>query len=222
MSEHRIKELLGPYALGDLSAEEKRELERHLEACPECRSELGLLRQTHELLEEATAGGPPPQLKARVLAQATGETPARPGSRWRLWIPAAAALLVVTVLSVGLFQPIIGDSSAGVPLTAAALAPEASGEVRGERVGENIRIELDVRSLPELGEDEYYEMWYAREDGERISCGAFRTASEGQTTVNFTTPINARSYPEIEVRREADDGNPQASGEKVLEGRFPA
>ncbi len=131
-------------------------------------------------------------------------------------------MLVVTVLSVGLFQPIIGDSLAGVPLTATALAPEASGEVRGERVGENIRIELDVRSLPELGEDEYYEMWYAREDGERISCGAFRTAPEGQTSVNFTTPINARYYPEIEVTRQADDGDPQASGEKVLEGRLPA
>ncbi len=67
-----------------------------------------------------------------------------------------------------------GGSSTGVPLTATALAPEASGKVRGERAGENIRIELDVRGLPELREDEYYEMWYAREDGERISCGAFR------------------------------------------------
>ncbi|MDP8953266.1 MAG: anti-sigma factor [Actinomycetota bacterium] len=223
MIEHRKRELLGPYALGDLSAEEKRELERHLEVCPECWGELELLRQTHALLNKAAAaGGPPPELKARVLARATGEAPYRPGSRWRLWIPAAAALLVITVLGVGLFQALVGYSSAGVPLTATTRAPEASGEVRGERVGENIRIELDVRGLPELGEDEYYEMWYAREDGERISCGAFRTAPEGQTTVNFTTPINARSYPEIEVTREADDGNPQASEEKVLEGRLPA
>ncbi len=218
MSEHRFGELLGPYALGDLSAEEKRELERHLEACPECRGELDLLRQTHNLLEEVAAGGPPPELKARVLARATGEAPSRPGSRWRLWIPAAAALLVVAVLGVGLFQAITGSSSAGVPLTATALAPQASGEVRGERAGENIRIELDVRGLPELGEDEYYEMWYAREDGERISCGAFRPEPEGLTTVNFTTPINARAYPEIEITREPDDGDPGSSGEKVLEG----
>jgi len=109
-----------------------------------------------------------------------------------------------------------------VPLTATALAPEASGELRGERAGENIRIELDVRGLPELGEDEYYEMWYAKEDGERISCGAFRPAPDGQTTVYLTTPLNARDYPEIEVTREADAGNPQASGEKVLEGELPA
>lgn len=222
MSEHRISELLGPYALGDLSVEEKRELEHHLEACPECRGELARVRQTHELLKEVAASEPPPELKARVLAQATGQIPSRPRSRWRLWVPAAAALLVVAVLGFGLFQVIAGSRSTGVPLTATALAPEASGEVRGERAGENIRIQLDVRGLPELREDEYYEMWYAREDGERISCGAFRPDPEGQTIVNFTTPLNARYYPEIEVTREADDGNPQASADKVLEGRLPA
>ena len=93
--------------------------------------------------------------------------------------------------------------------------------VRGELAGENIRIELEVRGLPELGEDEYYEMWYYAEEehgGGRISCGAFRTAPEGQTIVNFTTPLNARDYPEIEVTREPDDGDPASSGEAVLEG----
>ncbi len=224
MSEHRFAELLGPYALGDLPVEEKLELERHLEACSECRGELEGVRQTHDLLRKVAASGPPPELKARVLSRATGaETPpSRLGGGRRLWIPVAAALLVVAVLGVGLFQVIANDSSAGVPLTATALAPEASGEVRGERAGENIRIQLEVRGLPELREDEYYEMWYAREDGERISCGAFRTDPEGPTSVNFTTPVNARSYPEIEVTREDDDGDPRTSGEKVLEGELQA
>jgi anti-sigma-K factor RskA len=224
VSEHRFAELLGPYALGDLLGEEKRELERHLEACPECRGELERVRQTHDLLRKVAASGPRPELKARVLAGATGaETPpSLSGGRRRFWIPAAATLLVVAVLGVGLFQVIANDSSAGVPLTATALAPEASGEVRGERAGENIRIQLEVRGLPELREDEYYEMWYAREDGERISCGAFRPDPEGPTSVNFTTPINAKFYPEIEVTRQADDGNPQISGQKVLEGELPA
>ena len=136
-------------------------------------------------------------------------------------VPAAAALLVVAVLGVGLLLAFLDDSSAGLPLTATALAPEASGVVRGEPAGENIRIELEVRGLPELGEDEYYEMWYYTEEedgGGRISCGAFRTAPEGQATVNFTTPLNAREYPEIEVTREPDDGDPASSGEAVLEG----
>jgi anti-sigma-K factor RskA len=221
MTEDRYGELLGPYVLGELTAEEERGLERHLEGCPECRNELEIIRHTHDLLRKEAATVPPPELKDRVLAQATGEISERSRSRWRLLVPAAAALLVVAVLGVGLLLAFLDDSSAGLPLTATALAPGASGVVRGEPAGENIRIELEVRGLPELGEDEYYEMWYYTEEedgGGRISCGAFRTAPEGQATVNFTTPLNAREYPEIEVTREPDDGDPASSGEAVLEG----
>ena len=34
MSEDRFEMLLGPYVLGELTDEEERELERHLEECP--------------------------------------------------------------------------------------------------------------------------------------------------------------------------------------------
>jgi hypothetical protein len=36
--------------------------------------------------------------------------------------------------------------------------------------------------------------------------------------VNLTAPASAVSYPEIEVTREPDDGDPGSSGEKVLVG----
>jgi RNA polymerase sigma-70 factor, ECF subfamily len=220
VTEDRFWELLGPYVLGELSAEEEREMERHLDGCAGCRSDLDQVRQTHARLREEAATVPPPELKARVLARATGEAPTRSGDGRRLWI-VAAALLVIAVVGVGLLWATLDDSSSDLPLTATALAPGASGVVRGEPVGENIRIELEVQGLPELGEDEYYEMWYYTEEedgGGRISCGAFRTAPEGQTTVNFTTPLNARDYPEIEVTCEPDDGDPASSGEAVLEG----
>jgi anti-sigma-K factor RskA len=223
MTEDRYGELLGPYVLGELTAEEERGLERHLEGCPECRNELESIRHTHELLRKGAATAPPPELKDRVLVQATSETPARSRVRWRLLVSAAATLLVIAVLGVGLLWATFGDSPVSLPLTATALAPGASGVVRGEPAGENIRIELEVGGLPELGEDEYYEMWYYAEEehgGGRISCGAFRTAPEGQTIVNFTTPLNARNYPEIEVTREPDDGDPASSGEAVLEGNL--
>jgi hypothetical protein len=223
VTEDRFSGLLGPYVLRDLTANEKNELENHLEGCPACRNELENIRRTHEILRKEAATVPPPELKDRVLAQATGEISERSRSRWRLLVPATAALLVVAVFGVGLLLAFLDDSSAGLPLTATALAPEASGVVRGEPAGENIRIELEVRGLPELGEDEYYEMWYYTENeegGGRISCGAFRTGPEGQTTVIFTTPLNAREYPEIEVTREPDNGEPASSGEAVLEGEL--
>jgi anti-sigma-K factor RskA len=218
VNEDRFEELLGPYLLRQLTAEEEHELERHLEGCERCRDELERVWQTHALLGELAANEPPPELKGRVLAHARGEASARSVSRWKLWVPAAAALLVAGILGIGLFAAITGDSSSGVPLTATALAPGASGELRGEKVGENLRVELAVEGLPELRKHEYYEMWYATEDGKRISCGTFRAQPEGRTTVNLTAPALATSYPLIEVTREPDDGDPAASGKKILVG----
>ena len=74
--------------------------------------------------------------------------------------------------------------------------------------------------MPKLKEGEYYEMWYYAEDGSRISCGTFRAGPEGRTTVNLTAPATAKRYPEIEVTREPDDGDPGASGDEVLTGSF--
>jgi len=221
VAEDRFEELLGPYLLGELAVEEERELERHLEGCPRCRGELERIRRAHALLQATADVAPPPELKDRVLGQVRGEIPARSGGKWWFWASAAAALLIVAVLGVGLFRAITSDSSEGVPLTATALAPEAGGEVRVEEVGQNLRVELEVWDMPELREGEYYEMWYyAEEDGGRISCGTFRAGPEGRTTVNLTAPASARGYPEIEITREPDDGDPKPSGEEVLEGNF--
>jgi anti-sigma-K factor RskA len=219
VAEDRFEELLGSYLLGELTVEEERELEHHLEECPKCRHELGRARQAHDLLGQLAATEPPAELKGQLLAQVRGET-LGPSRAWWFWVSAAAALLVVAVLGVGLFRAITGDPSSGVPLTATALAPEAGGEVRVEEVGENFQVELEVWDMPKLEEDEYYEMWYYAEDGGRISCGTFRARPEGRTTVNLTAPASAEDYPEIEITREPDDGNPEASGEEVLEGKL--
>jgi anti-sigma-K factor RskA len=217
MTEDRFEKLLGPYLLGELSVEEERELEGHLEECSGCRGELARARQTHDLLRELAAGGPPPELKDRVLAQARGEIPARSRGGWRIWVP-AAALLVIAVLGAGLLWTITKDSSEGIPLEATVPTSEGGGELSGEVEEGNLQIELVVWDLPELRKDEYYELWYAKEAGGRISCGTFRAQQGGKTTVNLTAPANAVAYPEIEVTREPDDGDPGSSGEKVLVG----
>jgi anti-sigma-K factor RskA len=218
VTEDRFGELLGPYVLGELTADEERELERHLEECPSCWAELSIVWGTHSALREAAASEPPPELKARTLARAMGGSSARSKLRWTVWVPVAAALLVAAVLGFGLLRSIVDGPSEGVPLTATTLAPGAGGELHGEVVGENLQVELEVWGMPELREGEYYEMWYYAEDGSRISCGTFRTGPGGRTTVNLTAPASARSYPEIEVTREPDDGNPLANGDEVLRG----
>lgn len=217
MAEDRFEESLGSYLLGELTVEEERELERHLEDCAGCRRELDRARRSHDLLRQLAVTEPPAELKDQLLAQVRGETPGH-SRGWWFWASAAAALLVIAVLGVGLLRVIGDDPSSGVPLTATALAPEGGGEVRVEEVGENFQVELEVWGMPKLKENEYYEMWYYAEDGGRISCGTFRAGPEDHTTVNLTAPATARDYPEIEITRELDDGDPDASGEEVLEG----
>jgi anti-sigma-K factor RskA len=220
VAEDRFEDLLGPYLLGGLTVEEERELGRHLEECSRCRNEMDSVRQTHSFLRQLAASEPPTELKARVLAQVRSEISARSGGGWWFWGSAAAALLVVAVVGIGLLQVLTGGSSTGVPLTATALAREAGGEVQVEEAGRNFRVDLEVWGMPELKEGEYYEMWYYAEDGGRISCGTFRVGPEGRTSVNLSAPATAGDYPEIEITREPDDGNPEASGEEVLEGRL--
>jgi anti-sigma-K factor RskA len=220
VAEDRFEELLGSYVLGELTVDEERELERHLEGCSGCRSELNRVLQSHDHLRNLAASKPPPELKARVLEQVRDEPPVSSSGGWWFSGLAAAALLVVAVLGIGLLRELTDESSTGVLLTATALAPEARGEAQVERVGQNIRVDLEVWGMPDLKEGEYYEMWYYADDGGRISCGTFRAGPEGRTTVNLSAPAGARSYPEIEITREPDDGNPEASGEAVLEGSF--
>jgi anti-sigma-K factor RskA len=218
VTEDRFGDLLGPYVLGELSAEEERELEHHLEECPSCWTDLSVVMRTHNVLREAAASEPPPELKAQTLARAKGESSARSGYGWKLWVPMAAALLVAAVLGFGVLRAVFVGPSGGIALAPTARAPGAGGEVRVEEVGQNLQVKLEVWNLPKLRNGEYYEMWYYAHDGGRISCGTFRVGSEGGTTVNLSAPASARAYPDIEITREPDDGNPGASGDEILKG----
>ena len=216
VSEDRFEKFLGPYVLGELTDAEERELEHHLEDCPACRDDLDDLRHAHGILR-AAAGGPPPELKDWVLARARSEPRHRTAGRWKLWLPAAAALLVVAVLGFGILRT-VPDSSDGLALTATSAAPQAGGELRGEQIGDNLKVELEAWGLPEPRGGEYYEMWYAKKGGGRISCGTFTVQPEGSTTVSMSAPASAVAYPEIEITLEPDDGDPGSSGEVVLKG----
>jgi anti-sigma-K factor RskA len=216
VSEDRFQELLGPYVLGELTDAEKRELERHLETCSSCRYDLDEVRRAHEILQ-ATTASPPPELKDWVLARVRSEARHPPAVRWRIWLPAAAALLVVALLSFGVFRTLTGPSD-GLALSATSAAPQAGGELRGEQIGDNLKVELDTWGLPEPEDGGYYEMWYANAAGERISCGTFSATPDGVATVSMSAPVSAVAYPEVEITQESDDGDPASSGKVVLKG----
>jgi anti-sigma-K factor RskA len=90
---------LDEYALGQLSAAERREIEAHARECAACASEIQELSLVMQGLARAPEPVvPPPQLRARVIDAFTRESraaaPAR-GASWRNWLAAAAALVIV-------------------------------------------------------------------------------------------------------------------------------
>lgn len=216
MSEDRFAELLGPYVLGELTEEEVRELESHLEVCSSCQDDLDDVRRAHGMMQ-ATAASPPPELKDWVLARARNEKHHTPAGWRKPWLLAAAALLMVALLSFGILRTVT-DTPDGLALTATSAAPEAGGELRGEQIGDNLKVELEAWGLPDPKDGGYYEMWYAKAGGERISCGTFSARPDGSASVSMSAPVSAVAYPEIEITQEPDDGDPGPSGKVVLKG----
>lgn len=219
MDDHRrFEDLLALRSLGELEPEEELELERHLEGCVRCRDEAEALDLVHDELRGFSVP-PPPYLKDRVMA----DLPLRPRRNWRVpgVVLAAAALLVVLILG-GVYAQFLGQTetpASSASLAPTPLAPGASGEVRVEDAGANVRVSLDVSGLPELHPDEYYELWFV-EGGERISSGGFTVDDEGSAAVLMNAPAAAERYPSMGITREESSGDPRPSPTKVLGGEL--
>jgi hypothetical protein len=93
----QIADLLVPYCDGELSADDRRRVEAHLAACPECRSEIGVLGRSLELAQSIW------QESAAALSSPHPFTPSSPhpviaSPRHRRLIPAALAGVAAAAL----------------------------------------------------------------------------------------------------------------------------
>lgn len=215
----RFEELAALRSLGELEPEEELDLELHLEGCARCRDEAEVMRLVHGELQLASAS-PPPRLKDRVMP----DLPRRQTRRnWRAsGITMAAAVFLVALILGGAYAQFLGPTetvASMASLEATGLAPGASGEVRVEDAGANVRVNLNVSGLPELRPDEYYELWFVK-DGERISSGGFTVDDEGSATVLMNAPAAAERYPSMGITREESSGDPRPSSTKVLGGEL--
>jgi anti-sigma-K factor RskA len=216
MSEHlEVRDILGPYVMGALGAEEQREVEEHLEECATCREETRDLRLVHERLADLASAmeTPPQELKSRVL---TG-VPRRETRRVPV-VAAAAVLCVLAVLGVlyssGFFAR---DEVASATLEPTDLAPGAGGELQVHKDDPNAQAELEVWGLPRPGEDEYYELWFGEEGG-RVSAGTFTVDAEGRETLYMSVPREASGYQQVGITLEKFPREPRMSSAKVVLG----
>ena len=76
MSCHDIQEKLNDYIEQELSEEQSRQIEMHLNTCPECREELSDLKVVLSLTRNLDEVEPPPFLAKRIMANVR-ELPAK-------------------------------------------------------------------------------------------------------------------------------------------------
>jgi hypothetical protein len=218
MSEHlEVRDLLGPYVMGSLGPEERREVEEHLEGCPSCSEEAQELRLAHERLVDFAnvSETPPPELKERVMVG----MPRR--ETRRVPLVAAAVLLVLLVLGVLYSSGLFGQGEvASATLQPTDLAPGAGGELQVREDDPNAQAELEVWGLPRPGKDEYYELWFGEEGG-RMSAGTFTVDAQGRETLYMSVPEQASGYQQVGITLEKFPKEPRMSSAKaVLRGEI--
>ncbi len=225
MSEHpETRNLLGPYVMGALGAQEERMVEEHLEGCAGCREEAQDLRLAHERLADLAyvTETPPSGLKDRVVAGTPHGMPRHePRRRVPPWAAVAAALCVLALLGAvfasggsGLFTP----ETATTTLRPTELAPGAGGELRIESSSANTQAELEAWDLPPLKEGEYYELWFGKENG-RVSAGTFTVDERGRVTCYVTVPAETvGGYQRVGITREKFPVEPRMDDAKVVLG----
>jgi anti-sigma factor RsiW len=226
-------DLVAPYALDALTAEERAEFERHLETCDRCRDELRELQETAASLAWASAGPEPPgELRGRILERAAGEAqvvPFRPPHRWLApALGAAAAAAACVAVGLGIWAASLsGDLDRERDLRAAqGQALEIVGD-RGAQVvpldgaqgslvvARNGRAALVVCGLDRAPSGETYLAWTIR--GTVSPAGAFDAAGEGCTAA----PLDRTVAPgvTVAVTRERDPEAKMPSTEPLFSAR---
>jgi hypothetical protein len=174
------------------------------------RAERERLQRVHELLVEA---GPPPDLPPAL------EQPPVPGGTTRLFprrrrgaLLALAAALAAAAFGAGYLVADRGNDDGGVQafetdftlvMRGTQAAPGAVASlVVGERDDDgNWPMELTVRNLPPLGEDERYELFLTRGGELGPSCGTFFAQSD-KAIAHLNAPFKLKQFDGWVIVRE--------------------
>jgi len=134
----RTNEHLLDYAYGELSGTPLAELEKHLPGCERCQADLAALKGTRRVMATlapvpAPAGGLESLLAYAEQQAKRQQKPARP--KWLGWligaVPVAAAVVIVTSLSIKAQSPKQIEEEEGMPV-AATRTEAAAGEAKNE------------------------------------------------------------------------------------------
>ncbi len=233
MSRDELLALLPAYALGALDPDELAAVESWLPTDAEARA---LLAQYQAVADRLYALAPlqpaPPHLEADLRRRLAAERASsgrglgasRAGRRGRVWLAAAAVLIVV--LGVAVLLRLLGDSGSpavdpgAVYATIAAQADarrfaieagEEQANLRGELIvtASGDRAVIRVEQLPALPADQTFQLWLLDIEGTLRSGGIFRAQGEAtHIIVPLERPFSA--YQRFGVSIEPAGGSPYA------------
>lgn len=204
MTPERIDELIASAALGELSAQEERELDEAARIDSAVAAELAEALETAAAIQRTGAQDPPAGLRDGVLAAirvtpqervggSTGEDATSgvvvpiASARSRRWLPLLAGIAAAAVLIVGGIVVVSQNDSRADDVVAVIEAPDAITQVLVGELGESLLVTysieqnavvVDGQGVPMLGGDRTYQLWLVADDV-ATSAGLFRPDAGG-------------------------------------------
>ena len=244
LAHEEIQELLGAYALHAVEPEESEQIERHLDECPRCRSEVAGHREVAALLGNSGGDAPdglwdriasqleeaPPPMRLSIPAATPDVVPLAPrrrkrGNRIVLAAIGAAAALIIAVLAAQVVRQDdrIADLETAMERTSLADATVASlaspdGSVSAEAVVlPNGTGYLLAGDLPALADDRTYQLWGVTAEDTTVSLGLLGP-EPGQVMPFLVGDVDGMSA--LAVTDEVAGGVPVSENPAVVAGEL--
>jgi anti-sigma-K factor RskA len=230
------------YAIGALDAEDVIALEAHLQTCASCRSELAEYRALNASLLTAV---PPRQPSAALRKRLQSRLPsaqrtARPQWNWsfsRLAVGASLILLLVmnmySILQVRALQleqtQLNRQVRTGQTVMSMLSYPATERlSINSDKVVGSLLLDKDrgivaliVWNMPQLPENETYQIWLIDPQGERVSAGIFSAESDQAYTTHIVYPKQSLvDFTGVGVTVEPAGGSDHPTGERIFKVDF--
>lgn len=216
-----VREDLPALALGALTSREAQAVHRHLRVCPTCAALWAEIQPAAELLSlEVPPVPPPPEVKARVLAQVQRRRKLQRVAGLLAPVAAgalvAAAALALRPAPAGRLQSLLADPSLRVAtLRGSPAMPHARARVFWSP--DRHMSLLVATGLKPLPAGQVYQVWLVK-GNEHVSAGVFRVGPSGTAMVQVHGWM--RGYPALGVTREPFPGTSRPTTPRLLGGRL--
>ena len=230
------------YALGALDADDAAALEKHLGQCASCRTELAEYRSMADSLLTAVPSKQPPAMLRRRIQDQLPSAGKKSQKRFEWSFNRLAVgfvvilLLAMNVVSLNQMRQIQAQQAqftnqmddAQVALAMLSYPGVQRLSVDGENLTGSLLLDNDrniaaliVWDIPQLQNDQTYQVWLIDPQGGRVGAGIFNSqADQAYTTQVIYAKQGFSNFVGIGVTVEPAGGSSQPTGERVLKVDF--